>query len=71
MEDLKYLTVTELNKIIKYKFDNSAFFNRVFIKGEISNFKNHSSGHMYFSIKDDNSIIKAIMFKNQALKLYL
>ena len=35
MEDIKYLTVTELNKIIKYKFDNSAFFNRVFIKGEI------------------------------------
>ena len=65
----KYLTVTALTRYIKHKIDIDENLKVVYLKGEISNFKNHSSGHMYFSIKDDNSIIKAIMFKNQALKL--
>ena len=70
MEDIKYLTVTELNKIIKYKFDNSAFFNRVFIKGEISNFKvQMPSGHCYFTIKDEGSRLSAIMFRGTASRV--
>jgi len=39
------------------------------IKGEISNFKNHSSGHLYFSLKDESSNIKCVMFKGQTLSL--
>lgn len=69
-EDIKYLSVSELNKIIKMKFDNSPFFNKVFIKGEISNFKvQMPSGHCYFTIKDETSRIKSIMFKGNANKI--
>lgn len=68
MED-KYLTVTQLNKYIKYKFDNDKNLNTVFLKGEISNFKNHTTGHLYFTIKDENSRILAIMFRSNTHKL--
>lgn len=69
-EDIKYLSVSEINKIIKMKFDNSSFFNRVFLKGEISNFKiQMPSGHCYFTIKDESSRISAIMFKTTANKV--
>ena len=70
MDDIKYLSITELNRIIKMKFDASSFFNKVFIKGEISNFKvQMPSGHCYFTIKDENSRISAVMFKATALKV--
>ena len=65
----KYLSVTALTRYLKHKIDMDENLKLVYLKGEISNFKKHSSGHLYFSIKDDTSIIKAIMFKNQALKL--
>lgn len=65
----EYLTVTQINKYIKYKFDEDENLNIVYLKGEISNFKNHSSGHLYFTIKDETSRIMAVMFKNNALKL--
>lgn len=69
-EDIKYLSISELNRIIKMKFDSSAFFNRVFIKGEISNFKvQMPSGHCYFTIKDEMSRISAVMFKGTANKV--
>lgn len=68
MED-KYLTVTALSKYLKYKFDSDDNLKKVFIKGEISNFKSHSSGHYYFSLKDKNSIIRAIMFRGNTSKL--
>ena len=46
MDDIRYLSISELNRIIKMKFDASKFFNKVFIKGEISNFKvQMPSGH--------------------------
>ena len=70
MDDIKYLSITELNRIIKMKFDASSFFNKVFIKGEISIFKvQMPSGHCYFTIKDENSRISAVMFKATALKV--
>lgn len=65
----KYLSVSALTRYIKHKIDIDENLKTVYLKGEISNFKNHSSGHMYFSIKDDTSIIKAIMFKAQASRL--
>lgn len=64
-----YLTVTALTKYLKYKFDSDENLRKVYIKGEISNYKLHTTGHLYFSIKDENSIIKAIMFSSNAKKL--
>ena len=58
----KYITVTQLNRYIKYKIDNDVNLNEVFLKGEISNFKAHSRGHFYFTLKDENTRINAIMF---------
>ena len=56
---MKYeaITVTELNKYIKEKIASDEVLNNVLIKGEISNFKNHYTGHLYFTLKDDNSLI--------------
>lgn len=57
-----YITVGTLTRYIKYKIDNDVNLQTVYIKGEISNFKNHSRGHFYFTIKDEESRINAIMF---------
>jgi len=57
------ITVTELNTYIKGKFEKDEYLNNVFVKGEISNFKHHYTGHMYFTLKDENSLIKCVMFK--------
>lgn len=63
------ITVTDLNSYIKQKVDGDEFLNNVLVKGEISNFKNHYTGHMYFTLKDENSLIKCIMFKSYASNL--
>lgn len=63
------ITITELNKYIKDKIAGDEFLQNVYVKGEISNFKNHYTGHMYFTLKDDNSLIKCIMFKSFAERL--
>lgn len=63
------ITVTELNLYIKYKFNKDEYLNNVLIKGEISNFKHHYTGHMYFTLKDENSLIKCIMFKSYTSNL--
>lgn len=63
------ISVTELNKYIKDKIADDEYLNNVLIKGEISNFKHHYTGHMYFTLKDENSLIKCIMFKSYAQKL--
>ena len=63
------VTVTDLNKYIKEKFDNDEALVNIMVKGEISNFKNHYTGHLYFTLKDENSIIKCVMFKNYAERL--
>ncbi len=67
--DDKYLTVTAITRYLKAKFDLDNNLKIVFLKGEISNFKAHTSGHLYFSIKDENSKINAIMFSRNASKL--
>ena len=64
-----YKTITEINQYIKTILDNDSLLNCVYIKGEISNFKNHSRGHLYFTLKDDETRISAVMFYNNALKL--
>ena len=63
------ITVTDLNKYIKDKIANDEYLNHILIKGEISNFKHHYTGHMYFTLKDENSLVKCIMFKSYAQKL--
>ena len=63
------ITVTELNQYIKEKIGNDEYLNNVFIKGEISNFKHHYTGHMYFTLKDEKSLIKCIMFKSYTTNL--
>ena len=65
----KYLTVTQINRYIKYKLDNDENLRTVYLKGEISNFKNHTSGHFYFTLKDENSRILAVMFRNNASRI--
>lgn len=69
MMNKDYITVTQLTKYIKYKIDNDPNLNTVFLKGEISNFKEHSRGHLYFTIKDENTRINAIMFSSHASKV--
>lgn len=63
------ITISELNKYIKDKVAEDEFLQNVYVKGEISNFKNHYTGHMYFTLKDENSLIKCIMFKSFAERL--
>lgn len=57
-----YFTVSDLNKIIKSTIDNSPILKKINVKGEISNIKYHGRGHLYFSLKDENSKINAVMF---------
>ena len=63
------ISVTDLNKYIKDKIASDEALANVLVKGEISNFKNHYTGHMYFTLKDENSLIKCIMFKTYASNL--
>lgn len=67
--DEKYLTVSAITRYLKAKFDLDENLKSVFLKGEISNFKAHTSGHLYFSVKDETSKINAIMFSRSAAKL--
>lgn len=67
--DEKYLTITALTRYLKYKFEQDPNLIKVYIKGEISNFKAHTTGHYYFSLKDDNSKINAIMFRTKTANL--
>lgn len=63
------VTVSDLNTYIKNKIANDEALNAVVVKGEISNFKAHYTGHYYFTLKDDKSLIKCIMFKTYAQNL--
>ena len=63
------VTVTQLNKYLKDRFDEDENLGAILVKGEISNFKNHYTGHLYFTLKDENSLIKCIMFKSYAERL--
>ena len=67
--ELNRMTVTDLNLYVKEKFVADEFLNNVLVKGEISNYKKHYTGHLYFTLKDENSLIKCVMFKGYAEKL--
>ena len=66
---MRVVTVGEVNNYIKRKFDADAKLQTLCIRGELSNFKHHYSGHMYMSLKDNTGSIKAVMFKQSAMSL--
>lgn len=63
------MTVSALNRYLKAKIDSDNQLQRILIKGEVSNFKHHSSGHFYFTLKDEHSRINAVMFASKAKKI--
>ena len=63
------LTVTQVNEYIKMLLDSDELLGSVLVKGEISNFTNHRTGHFYFSLKDEDGIIRAVMFKSYTQRL--
>ena len=66
MNNDKYLSIGALTRYLKAKFDSDVNLRTVFLRGEISNFKSHTTGHLYFSLKDETSKINAIMFASKA-----
>lgn len=68
---LKTMSVTDLNTYIKRNFDNDFILSNLTLMGEISNFKAHSSGHLYFSLKDESSKVNCVMFRGDAASLKL
>jgi len=66
---IKTLSVTEVNNYIKKILDNDFILNNLVVKGEVSNLKYHTSGHIYFSLKDENSKINCVMFKTNRQEL--
>jgi len=69
MDEKRYFTISEFTTRLKGIFDSSKVFQNIYLKGEISNFKRHSTGHLYFSIKDEGSVINAMMWARDAEKL--
>ncbi|MGE4571735.1 MAG: exodeoxyribonuclease VII large subunit [Candidatus Izemoplasmatales bacterium] len=65
----KYLTVTALNRYLKFKFDSDTELQSILLKAEISNFKRHSRGHLYLTLKDENSQVAAVMFSSHTKTL--
>ncbi|MCB2308035.1 exodeoxyribonuclease VII large subunit [Clostridium estertheticum] len=68
---IKVITVTALNGYIKKVIDSDFILNNANVKGELSNVKLHSSGHIYFSLKDEFGKVNCVMFKSQAQKLVI
>lgn len=66
MAEIMTLSVTQLNEYIKMLFDGNQLLSSVLVKGEISNFTNHRTGHFYFSLKDEGGLIRAVMFRSYA-----
>ena len=65
----QYIKISQINDYIKMMFDQNDYLKKVYLKGEISNFKHHSSGHLYLTLKDEESRISAIMFRSAAARL--
>ena len=61
--------VSQINEYIKLRFDDDAFLNNLFLRGEISNYKCYPSGHHYFSLKDAGGSIRCVMFRGSAFSL--
>lgn len=66
MQRMNVLTVSEVNRYIKDLISKDVILSGLWVKGEISNFKNHYSGHFYFTLKDEKSVLKCVMFRSNA-----
>lgn len=70
MEEEKVIgSVSRVNNYIKRLIDSKSVLNNIWVKGEISNYKRHSSGHIYLTLKDESSVLKAVMFRSAASSL--
>ena len=69
MEEKMTLSVTQVNLYIKNMLESDVRLSNIYVKGELSNFKLHSSGHMYMSLKDEKGVMRAVMFRSAAAKL--
>lgn len=67
--EAKVATVSQINSYVKKILDHNIILNNVWIKGEISNFKHHYSGHLYITLKDEGGVLKAVMFRGSAQSL--
>ncbi len=63
------ISITQLNEYVKSLIENDSKLTDVYVKGEISNFKFHTTGHFYFTLKDENSIIRCVMFRSSASRI--
>lgn len=68
-ENTNALSVSQLNEYVKRVIDADSFLSNVYVKGEISNFTNHRTGHLYFTLKDEGSLVKSVMFASSASRL--
>ena len=69
MKERMTLSVTQLNEYVKMLLDGNPVLSDVLVRGEISNFTNHRTGHFYFSLKDEGGLVRAVMFKAYAARL--
>ncbi len=69
VNERKALSVTQINLYIKEVISRDDILSDVLVKGELSNFKAHSSGHMYMSLKDESGVMRAVMFRSAAARL--
>ena len=69
MENQKTYTITQINRYLKNLIESDGLLKNIWLKGEISNFKAHTSGHMYLTLKDEGSVMQAVMFKYDAAHL--
>lgn len=68
-QEILTVTVTQLNHYIKRVIENNSYLKNIWVKGEISNCKLHYSGHIYLTLKDDTSVLRAVMFRSAASSL--
>lgn len=69
MTERRIATVTQINNFIKVLLERTEVLQNLWIKGEISNFKLHSSGHIYMTLKDEGAVLRAVMFRSAAMRL--
>ena len=69
--NVNVISVSQLSFYLKNVLDNDIVLNNLLVKGEVSNLKYHPSGHIYFSLKDQDSVVKCVVFASYASKLNL